>query len=103
MVKKKNNDDVLLPQSFTSRTITRSGIINDGKELVVSCGYAVSGAFGYFMCWEKQTPRIENKVLYEYSDVVRFKQKVNDRTLQDLLKEFQIYVDSHRNNQFTSN
>ena len=106
MKKRKNNankNDLFLPESLTSRTVTRSGIINDGKELVVSCGYAMSKEFGYFICWESQTPRQHNKVLYEYSDVVSFKKKTHDHTLRELLVEFKTYTESYENKQFVSN
>lgn len=94
---KKNENDMVRPQSLTSRTVTRSGVVENGKELVVSCGYTRKGQFGYFICWEKQEPRKDNKVMYEYSDVISFKKKANERTLHEVLADFKTFTDSLKN------
>lgn len=91
------NDDIMLPSTYTSRTITRSGIVKEGRELVVACGYAQSGAFGYFVCWEQQAPQGDNKVLYEYSSPISFNKKENERTLHQVLASFRSYIDSYKN------
>ena len=94
---KKNKNDMVSESTLASRTVTRSGIVENGKELVVSCGYTREGQFGYFVCWESQTPHRDNKVMYEYSDVVSFKKKANERTLHEVLAEFKTLVDSRKN------
>lgn len=97
MKKKKNENDIGQPSTLSSRTITRSGIIENEKELVVACGYTVGGQFGYFVCWERQEPRNDNKVMHEYSGTVLFKKKANDRTLYDVLADFKTFIDSRKN------
>ena len=99
---KKNDNDMVHPATMTSRTITRSGIKKDGKELVVSCGYSTAGKFGYFVCWEQQTARADNKTLHEYSNVVTVKPKANDRTLHEVLADFKVLVDTFKTEQFPS-
>lgn len=94
---KKNENDMVHPQSLTSRTITRSNVVQNGKELVVSCGYTRSGQFGYFVCWEAQDPHKDNKIMYEYSDVISFKKKANERTLHEVLADFKTLTDSFKN------
>jgi hypothetical protein len=94
---KKNDNDMINAASLASRTITRSGIVENDKELVVACGYANSGAFGYFVCWEQQVPHQGNKVMHEYSEVVSFKKKTNERTLHEVLAEFQTHVAARKN------
>jgi hypothetical protein len=94
---KKNKNDMVRSESLTSRTITRSGIIENGREMVVSCGYTHEGQFGYFVCWESQTPHKDNKIMHEYSDVISFKKKVNERTLYEVLADFRALVESFKN------
>jgi hypothetical protein len=84
-------------QIVNARTITRSGVFIDSKELVVAAGYARSGEFGYFICSEGQIQQKNNKIVYEYSGVTSFKKKTNERTLHEVLKEFKAMVDSHKN------
>lgn len=92
MAKKKNKNDILNSSTYTSRTVTRSGVIQDGRELVVVCGYSVGGVFGYFVCWEQQTQAKGNKILYEYSNPITFKKKENERTLHEVLADFRLIV-----------
>lgn len=94
---KKNENDMVHPQTLTSCTITRSGIVENGKELVVSCGYTRGGQFGYFICWERQELHKNNKMMYEYSDIVSFKKKANERTLYEVFVDFKIFTDAFKN------
>lgn len=80
-----------------ARTVTRSGVFVDGKELVVAAGYTKQGEFGYFVCREGQIQQKNNKIVYEYSGVVSFKKKVNEQTLREVLADFKVMVDSHKN------
>jgi hypothetical protein len=75
-------DKIASPKSNISRAITRSGIKKDTRELVIACGYSVSGKYGYFICWEQIV-----KNGYEYTDPIFFKAKESERTYSQVLKQ----------------
>lgn len=81
-----------VPCSKTSRTLVRGGIVRDKQELVVACGYSVSGRYGYFICWENTT---DDAVCY--SNPVFFKPKESEQTYREVLKQLEHLVQSYRN------
>ena len=59
-------EQIATPISNISRALARGKVIKDARELVVACGYSVSGEYGYFICWEhfdgKPTQKIDQTV-----------------------------------------
>ena len=86
---KKSKSLLLTSKSKTRLSIFNSGSYDDdGRELVISCGYSSDYKFGYFICKEKVTaegnPHDET---YEYTDVHSFYPKENETTYQRVLED----------------
>jgi hypothetical protein len=79
------------PISKGSRTIARSGVKRDTRELVIACGYSVSGKYGYFICWEEVTDKG-----YKYADPILFKNKESERTYTQTLKQLEHLVEAYK-------
>lgn len=87
---KKNENDMMTTKSKNRLSVYNSGVFdNDGRELVISCGYTHGSKFGYFICKERVTGDSSPRVVYEYSDQVAFYPKESEKTYQTVLKELE--------------
>ena len=88
-MRKKNETDMMTTRSKSRLSVFNTGVFDDeGRELVISCGYTHGGKFGYFVCKEKVTavgnPHDET---YEYTDQTAFYLKENEKTYQRVLED----------------
>lgn len=84
---KKNENGMMTTKSKSRLSVYNSGVFDDdGRELVISCGYTHGSKFGYFICKERVTGDSSPDVLYEYSDQITFYPKDSEKTYQHVLK-----------------
>ena len=93
---KKNENDMMITKSKNRLSVFNSGVYDDeGRELVISCGYSNAAKFGYFVCKEKVTasgnPHDE---VYEYTDQTAFYLKENEKTYQRVLEDVKRMISS---------
>lgn len=89
MKKVKPSCEMMSSTSSKSLAVHHTGIFEDGKELVVTVGYHKDMTFGYFICWEQFTANG-----FVYTDQLAYKQKVNEKTYQDILRDLSSLVKS---------
>lgn len=98
---KKNENDMMTTKSKNRLSVYNSGVFDDdGRELVISCGYTHGGKFGYFVCKEIKTSKSLSETdvinyVYEYSDQVAFYPKESEKTYQTVLKELEGMIGCH--------
>lgn len=85
---KKKDTDMMITHTKNKLTVVNSGVFDqDGKELVLACGYTHGWKFGYFICNERVYTDKDNVVWYDYSDQKAFYEKVDERAYQTALKD----------------
>ena len=84
-------EQIATPISNISRALARGKVIKDARELVVACGYSVSGEYGYFICWE----HFDGKA-YQYTDPIFFKPKESERTYREVMKQLEHVVAAYK-------
>lgn len=84
-------DQIDAAVSKASRTVARAGVKKEARELVIACGYSVSGKYGYFICWEEVTPKG-----YKYTDPILFKPKESERTYAQILKQLEHLAEAYK-------
>lgn len=86
-MKKKADTDMMTTKSKNRLSVFNSGEFDDdGRELVIACGYTNGAKFGYFICKEKASGNPLNEV-YEYTDQTAFYLKENEKTYQRVLED----------------
>lgn len=84
-----NEHEMMTKTSLVSLVCANSGKLDDnGKELVITCGYSKAGKYGYFICKQKE----DGKGRHLYSDQLEFFQKHDERTFTSALARFKEIV-----------
>lgn len=94
MVKKHtdNSNDTSLHAMLrkTSIAVQRTGVKDEqGREIVLACGYANNGQFGYFVIREHKVGDV-----FMYTDQRSFVKKLNERSFQEALNNLKEIVQS---------
>lgn len=99
---KKKETDMMTTKSKNRLSVFNSGVFDDdGKELVISCGYTNGGKFGYFICKETRTGKSLSETdvvnyVYEYTDQTAFYLKENEKTYQRVLEDVKRAIEDGR-------
>lgn len=84
---KKTSCDMVSSKTPNSLTVFRTGIFENGKQLVITAGYHTDMTFGYFICWEQYIDGA-----FVYSDQVGYQQKTSEKTYQDIVQSLDAFV-----------
>jgi hypothetical protein len=82
---------IAVPMSGISKTLIRSPVIDEKRTLVLTCDYSDSGAYGYFVCWERKVP-----TGYEYTDPVHFEQKTSEVSFNEAIRVLKSTIEQHQ-------
>jgi hypothetical protein len=69
----------------------RTGFIQDTRELVIVCGYSVSGLYGYFICWETLIDGV-----HLYTDPIAFEQKTTEASYTRLIGDLNRIIAAYK-------
>lgn len=84
----KQLDGMYSVNSYTDLTVFRTGKVQDGKELVITCGYTNDGRFGYFIVDEQLSKDGKtNRPMWKYSNQRAFFQKKNEQAYKDAIDQ----------------
>ena len=92
---KKKPNEMMTTESKVSLAVSHGGIFDEGKELVVTCGYSTGGEFGYFLCKEEKKV-VKGITTHYYTDQTNFIRKANGHTYSEVLEKFKEVIETHK-------